>query len=117
MKHLKKNRKFGRPSDYRRVFLWNLVGSLISHGKIKTTEARAKEIRSYLEKTITRAKNDNLANRRLFLKHLNSKTINKLFGDLGPRFKERPGGYSRIFKMGIRKNDGAKMVLIEILKT
>lgn len=116
MKHLKKNRKFGRPADYRKAFLWNLIGSLISKEKIRTTEARAKEMRSFLEKTITRAKNDNLANRRLFLKHLNSKTVNKLFRDLGPRFKEKSGGYSRISKMGIRKNDGAKMVLIEFVK-
>lgn len=117
MKHFKKNRKFGRRADYRKAFLWNLVGSLILHEKIRTTEARAKEIKSCLEKTITRAKNDTLANRRLFLKHLNPKVLNKLFKDLGPRFKEKSGGYSRISKIGIRKNDAAKMVIIEILKT
>ncbi len=116
MKHLKKNRKFGRPADYRKAFLWNLIGNLIMKERIRTTDARAKEIGPILEKTITRAKKDNLANRRLFLKHLNSNTINKLFGNLGLRFKERPGGYCRIIKMGIRKNDGAKIVLMELIK-
>lgn len=116
MKHLKKHRKFGRQADYRKAFLWNLIGSLILREKIRTTEARAKEIKPFLEKIITRAKNDNLANRRLLLKHLNSKMINKLFGNLGPRFKEKSGGYSRISKMEVRKNDAAKMVIIELVK-
>ena len=116
MKHLKKNRKFGRLSGHRRIFLWNLANSLILKERIKTTEARAKEMRSFVEKSITRAKSDTLANRRLLLRHLNPKTVNKLFKDLGPHFRERAGGYSRILKMGQRKNDGAKMVLIELIK-
>lgn len=116
MKHLKKHRKFGRPADYRRAFVWNLISSLILKERIKTTEARAKEIRPLIEKAITRAKVDNLANRRLLLKKLNLKSVNKLFKDLSPRFKERGGGYCRIMKLGIRKNDGAKMTIIEFIK-
>lgn len=116
MKHLRKHRKFGRPADFRRTFLWNLVNALIMKERIKTTEARAKEIRSFVEKAISRAKNDTLANRRLLLKRYNPKTVNKLFLNLGPRFKERNGGFCRIMKLGLRKNDGAKIVLIELIK-
>lgn len=117
MKHLRKNRKFGRPADFRKIFLWNLISDLILKERISTTEARAKEIRPIIEKAITRAKVDNLANRRLLLKKLNLKSINKLFKNLSPRFKERNGGYSRIMKLNTRKNDSAKMVIIELLKT
>ena len=116
MKHLKKHRKFGRPADFRRAFLWNLIRDLILKERIKTTEARAKEIRPMIEKAITKAKVDNLANRRLLLKRLDLKSTNKLFKDLSPRFKERGGGYSRIMKIEARKNDGAKMALIELVK-
>ena len=116
MKHLKKNRKFGRQADYRNAFLMNLVSSLILKERIRTTEARAKEIKTIIEKIITRAKIDNLSNRRLLLKKLNLKSVNKLFKDLSPRFKRRRGGYSRIVKLESRKNDGAKMVIIEIIK-
>ncbi len=116
MKHLRKHRKFGKTADYRKTFLWNLVNSLILKERIRTTEARAKEIRSLIEKAITRAKVDNLANRRLLLKKLNLKSINKLFKDLSPRFKDRSGGYCRIMKLETRKNDSAKMVIIELVK-
>lgn len=84
--------------------------------RIKTTEARAKEIRPMVEKVITRAKIDNLANRRLLLEKLNPKSVNKLFKDISSRFSERSGGYCRIMKLETRKNDGAKMVIIELLK-
>lgn len=116
MKHLRKHRKFGRPADFRKAFLWNLVNALVMKERIKTTEARAKEIRSFVEKAISRAKNDTLANRRLLLRRYNPKTVNKLFLNLGPRFKERNGGFCRIMKLELRKNDGAKMVLIELVK-
>src|SRR3989344_7938804 len=98
MNHLKKNRKFGRLADYRKSFLSNLVNALIKKERIKTTEARAKEIRTLVEKAISRAKNDTLANRRLLLKRFNPTAVNKLFINLAPRFKERKGGYSRIIK-------------------
>ncbi len=116
MKHLRKNRKFGRPADFRKAFLWNLGGSLILKERIRTTEARAKEIRPLIEKAVSTAKNETLANRRLFLKHLTAKTVNKLFKELAPRFKERKGGYLRILKLGPRKNDGARMAIIEFIK-
>ncbi|MBI4919968.1 50S ribosomal protein L17 [Candidatus Azambacteria bacterium] len=116
MKHLKKNRKFGRLADYRKAFVFNLGNSLILKERIKTTEARAKEIRSIVEKAVTAAKKDTLSNRRLLLKKMNAKAVSKLFKELGPRFKERKGGYLRIFKMGARKNDGAKMAIIEFIK-
>lgn len=116
MKHLKKNRKFGRSADYRKSFLSNLVNALVLKERIRTTEARAKEIKLFVEKSISRAKNNTLANRRLLLKRFNPKTVNKLFLNLAPRFKERKGGYSRIIKLGLRKNDSAKMVIIEFLK-
>ncbi|MEK7134793.1 MAG: 50S ribosomal protein L17 [Patescibacteria group bacterium] len=116
MKHLRKNRKFGRPADFRKAFLWNLGGSLILKERIRTTEARAKEIRPLIEKAVSTAKNETLANRRLLLKHLTVKTVNKLFKELTPRFKERNGGYLRILKLGPRKNDGARMAIIEFIK-
>lgn len=116
MKHLKKNRKFGRSADYRRSFLSNLVNALVEKERIRTTEARAKEIKSFVEKAISRAKNDTLANRRLLLKRFNPKTVIKLFINLAPRFKGRYGGYCRIMKLGLRKNDNANMVIIELLK-
>ena len=109
MRHLiRKNRK--------KTFLWNLGNNLILKERIKTTEARAKEIRSLIEKVVSTAKNETLANRRLLLKSLTVKTVNKLFKELAPRFKERHGGYLRISKVGIRKNDGAKMAIIEFIK-
>ncbi|MBU2082368.1 50S ribosomal protein L17 [Patescibacteria group bacterium] len=116
MKHLKKNRKFGRTADYRKAFLSNLVNSLILKERIKTTEARAKEIRPILEKMISAAKRETVANRRLLLKKLAIKPVNKLFKDLAPRFIERHGGYLRILKIANRKNDGAKMAMIEFVK-
>ena len=116
MKHLKKNRKFGRPADYRKSFLWNLVTSLILKGRIKTTEARAKEIRRLIDRVITRAKTDDLSSRRILLRTLDGKTVAKLFKDVSPQFKERAGGYTRILKIGARKNDAANMVFIEFVK-
>lgn len=116
MKHLRKHKKFGRHEDFRKAFLWNLIGSLILKERIKTTESRAKEIKSLVERVITRAKNDNLANRRLLVKKLNPKLVDKLFKEISPIFSNRSGGYTRILKSGNRKSDGAKMVIIEIIK-
>lgn len=116
MRHFRTHRKFGRRADFRKSFLWNLVNDLILKERIRTTEARAKEIRLIAEKAITKAKIDNLSNRRLLLKKLSLKSVNKLFKDLSPRFVGRNGGYSRILKSEVRKNDGAKMALIEIIK-
>lgn len=116
MKHKKKHRKFGRTADYRKIFIWNLAASLITYGKIKTTSARAKEIRSFVEKAITRAKTDNVANRRLLLRHLGVPVVNKLFTEVAPLYKSRTGGYTRISKWGFRKNDAAPVSVIELVK-
>lgn len=116
MKHKRKNKKFGRPADFRKTFLWNLIRALILKESIRTTETRAKAIRPVIEKTITKAKVDNLANRRLLLKKLDLKTVNKLFKDLSPSLASRNGGYTRILKIMNRKNDGAKMAIIKIIK-
>ena len=116
MKHLKKNRKFGRTADYRKAFVSNLANSLILKERITTTEARAKEMRPFVEKMVNAAKKETLAGRRLLLKKLTPKSVDKLFKDLAPRFKEQSGGYLRILKIISRKNDGAKMALIEFVK-
>lgn len=116
MRHLRTHRKFGRKADFRKSFLWNLINDLILKERIRTTESRAKEIRPIAEKAITRAKIDNLSNRRLLLKRLRPKSVNKLFKDLSPHFINRNGGYCRILKSEFRKNDGAKMAIIEIIK-
>lgn len=116
MEHHKKFRKFGKTADYRKAFIWNLVRSLLLQGRIKTTTARAKEIRSFSEKVITRAKNDTLANRRLMLAKFDAKTVKKLFYEIAPFYKDRPGGYTRILKWGNRKNDAAPVSIVELVK-
>ena len=116
MEHHKKFRKFGRTADYRKAFIWNLTRSLLLQGRIKTTATRAKEIRSFTEKAITRAKHDSLANRRLMLAKLDAKTVKKLFSEIAPLYKERPGGYTRILKWGNRKNDASAVSIIELVK-
>ncbi len=90
--------------------------SLILKERIKTTEARAKEIRPLVERALTAAKKDTLSNRRNLLKKMGARPVGKLFKDLAPRFKERNGGYLRIIKIGARKNDAAKTVFIEFVK-
>ncbi|GIS22174.1 MAG: 50S ribosomal protein L17 [Gammaproteobacteria bacterium] len=94
----------------------SLAISLIEHEGIKTTLAKAKELRSFIEPLITLAKNDSVSNRRIaFTKIRNKSAVGKLFSDLGPRFKDRPGGYSRIIKIGFRKGDAAPIAFIELL--
>ena len=116
MRHLIKTRKFGRTADFRKAFLWNLGSSLILKEQIRTTIARAKEIRPLVEKAVNKARSDTLANRRLLLKNLAAKSVTKLFKELAPRFKERKGGCLRILKLGARKNDSAEMAIIEFVK-
>ncbi len=117
MRHHDKNRKFGRKKNGRVAFLRGLVLSLIKKEKIKTTEARAKEIKSVVEKIITRGKTDTLANRRLLLSKLyNQNTaVKKVFEEISPRYKGRSGGYIRITKLAPRKSDGAKLAYIEFI--
>ena len=115
MKKRKKGRKFSRERDQRKAFLGTLVNNLFLKERIKTTESRAKEISRLAEKCITRAKKANLGTKRLLLKELSSSVVKKLEKEIGPRYKERKGGYTRIIKIGPRKSDSAKMVIIELV--
>ena len=116
MRHLKTGRKFGRNSATRKALFKDLSISLIEHEAIKTTLPKAKELRGFLEPLITLAKTDSLSNRRLaFSKIRNKSAVGKLFSVIGPRFKERPGGYLRITKMMPRAGDAAPMAFIELV--
>ena len=116
MSNLKRGRTFGRNSSSRKALFQALAISLIEHEGIKTTLPKAKELRSFIEPLITLAKNDSVSNRRLaFSKIRNKSAVGKLFSDLGPRFKDRPGGYSRIIKIGYRKGDAAPIAFIELV--
>ena len=116
MSYLKRGRTFGRDSSRRKALFQALAISLIEHEGIKTTLPKAKELRSFIEPLITLAKDDSVSNRRLaFSKIRNKSAVGKLFSDLGPRFKDRPGGYSRIIKIGFRKGDAAPIAFIELV--
>ena len=116
MRHRKLSRRFSRTSSHRIAMMRNLSISLIEHEVIKTTVEKGKELRRFFEPLVTRAKEDNLHNRRLVISELNSKeAASKLFSDLGPRFKERPGGYLRVLKCGYRAGDKAPMAVIEFV--
>ena len=116
MRHLKTGRKLGRNSATRKALFKDLSISLIEHEAIKTTLPKAKELRGFLEPLITLAKTDSLSNRRLaFSKIRNKSAVGKLFSVIGPRFKERPGGYLRIIKMMPRAGDAAPMAFIELV--
>ena len=116
MRKLNKGRKLSMKIGPRKAFLKSLVNSFLLHEKIKTTEARAKELRSVAEKMITRAKASTLSNRRLLARELTPKMTKKIIDDIAPKYKERSGGYTRIIKLGPRGSDGAKMVIIELVK-
>ena len=109
-------RKFGRTTDQRRAFLKSLVANLVLKEKIKTTEARAKEVRSLVERLISYGKKNDLAARRRIIAVLPLVAAKKVYKEISPRFAQRQGGYTRITKVGQRMTDGAKMVFIEILK-
>jgi large subunit ribosomal protein L17 len=116
MRHQKAGRKLGRDASHRRALYSNLAGSLITHGRIETTEAKAKAVKPYAEKMITLGKRGDLHARRLAMAELRSNDIvHKLFTDVAPRFAERPGGYTRIVKLGPRQGDAADMVLLELV--
>lgn len=117
MKHIRKGKTLGRKAGPRRALLKNLAASLILYEKIKTTEAKAKLVRPLVEKMVTRAKTDNLHNRRELIRRLPTEnSVKKLLEVLGPRYKDRRGGYIRIIKLSPRQSDGAKMVQIEFVK-
>ena len=110
MRHQKSGRILGRNSSHRKAMFRNMASSLVQHETIKTTLPKAKELRRVVEPLITLAKEDGVANRRLAFSRLRDKAaVGKLFTDLGPRFRERPGGYLRILKTGPRRGDAAPM--------
>ena len=116
MRHGHGLRKLNRTSAHRQAMLRNMMNSLIEHEAIKTTLPKAKELRRVIEPMITLAKVDSVANRRLaFARLRDDASVAKLFTDLGPRFKARPGGYTRILKMGFRVGDNAPMAFVELL--
>ena len=115
MRHRKLSRRFSRTSSHRIAMMRNLSISLIEHEVIKTTVEKGKELRRFFEPLVTRAKEDNLHNRRLVISELNSKeAASKLFSDLGPRFKETNGGYIRLIKAGFREGDKADICYVEL---
>ena len=116
MRHRKSGRKLGRTSAHRRALMTNLATSLFDKERITTTLPKAKELRSYAERLITKAKGDNLHARRLVARHVHDKVVlQKIFDQLSPRYADRPGGYTRIYKLGFRKGDSAEMAVIELV--
>jgi large subunit ribosomal protein L17 len=116
MRHRVAHRKLGRTTEHRMALLRNLAASLISHERIRTTAVKAKELRPFVEKLVTLGKRDSLHARRRALAILPQKaTVKKLFGEISPRFSARPGGYTRILKLGPRQGDGALMAFIEFV--
>ncbi len=116
MRKLKRKRKLSRKRDQRKGLLKTLAVSLISKEKIKTTEAKAKELVSFVEKKISQAKIGSLHSRRVLMRFFPKEIVKKLIEEIGPRYKERKGGYTRIIKLGPRKSNGARMVIIELIK-
>jgi large subunit ribosomal protein L17 len=116
MRHHRSGRKLGRDSAHRKALYANLTGALIEHGRIRTTEAKAKEVRPIAEQMITLGRRGDLAARRHAIAFLRKQeTVHKLFAEVGPRFADRPGGYSRIVKLGPRPGDSAPMVYLELV--
>lgn len=116
MRHRKSGRKLNRNSSHRKAMYKNMATSLLGHEIIKTTLPKAKELRRVVEPLITLAKEDSVANRRLAFARLRDKeAVGKLFSEIGPQYKERPGGYTRILKCGFREGDKAPMAIIELV--
>ncbi|MEC9375674.1 MAG: 50S ribosomal protein L17 [Pseudomonadota bacterium] len=116
MRHQKSGRTLGRKSSHRKAMYKNMAASLIEHETIRTTLSKAKELRRVVEPLITLSKIDHVANRRLAFSRLRDKnSVGKLFNELGPRFKSRPGGYLRILKVGYRAGDAAPMAIVQLL--
>ena len=117
MRHKKAGRQLRRTSEQRLALLRNLATSLIENGAIVTTEAKAKELRPFVEKLISKAKTGTLHSRRLAVRHIHKRdAADKLFQEIGPKFATRNGGYTRILKTGHRKGDGAEMARIELIE-
>jgi large subunit ribosomal protein L17 len=116
MRHNIMGRRFGRSKDHRKALFRNLTTELFRHNRIKTTEAKAKAIQPIAEKLVTLAKRGDLHARRLAARELNDPAVlKKLFGEIGPSMDTRNGGYTRLYKLGPRRGDAAKMALIELV--
>jgi large subunit ribosomal protein L17 len=116
MRHARSGKKLGRDSAHRKALYSNLAGALIEHGRIETTEAKAKAVKPFAEKMITLGKRGDLHARRQALAALRSNdVVHRLFAEVAPRFEDRPGGYTRIVKLGPRHGDAAEMVYLELV--
>lgn len=117
MRHRVAKKKLGRDKGHRRALYRNLITELFRHERIQTTEAKAKAVRPYAEKLITLAKRGDLHARRQVLRWINDKeVVDHLFHAIAPSFEDRPGGYTRIIKLGQRQGDGARMVILELVE-
>ena len=118
MRHLNQGRKLNRTSSHRKALFRNLVLSLIEHERIKTTDAKAKELRRYADRMVTLGKRGDLSARRLAFAFIQSRdAVKKLFDEIAPRFKDRAGGYTRVVKYGVRRGDAAPLSIIEFTGT
>lgn len=116
MRHRKKGRYFNRTAEHRNAMLRNMAASLFLHGRLETTTAKAKELRRFAEPLITKAKRGDLHARRLVARKIQDEAaLAKLFGEIGPRYLERPGGYTRVRHLGHRPGDAAEMAIIELV--
>jgi len=116
MRHLKKGRSLGRKSSHRKALLCNLAVSILTNGRVRTTEAKAKEVRGLVDRIITWGKRGDVHARRLAARQVRSRTIvKKVFDELAPRYRDRPGGYTRIMKLGFRHGDNAPEVIMELV--
>jgi large subunit ribosomal protein L17 len=116
LRHHRAGKKLGRDASHRKALYANLAGALIEHGRIRTTEAKAKAVKPIAEQMITLGRRGDLAARRQAIAFLRSKdVVHTLFADVAPRFADRPGGYSRIVKLGPRQGDAADMVYLELV--
>lgn len=117
MRHRTKGRRFNRTSEHRRLMMRNLATSLLLHGRIETTVEKAKELRGFVEPLITKARRGDLHARRVVARVIHDdEALAKLFGEIGPRYAERPGGYTRVLKLGHRSGDAAEMAIIELVQ-
>jgi large subunit ribosomal protein L17 len=117
MRHRKKGRSFSRTAEHRKAMMRNMATSLFLHGRLETTTEKAKELRQYAEPLITKAKRGDLHARRLVARKIQDGTaLTKLFSEIGPRYAERPGGYTRVRLLGHRAGDAAEMAIIELVE-
>jgi large subunit ribosomal protein L17 len=116
MNHRKKGRKLNRTAEHRKAMMRNMATSLFLHGRVETTTAKAKELRTFAEPLITKAKRGDLHARRLVGRLITDQTaLTKLFAEIGPRYVERPGGYTRVMHLGHRAGDAADVAIIELV--